>query len=83
MSKARQNIKKTEIAYEREIELKIQALPEDLRKEVLDFIEFLLGKYKSGRGKIRKLKFDWEGGLSEIGKQYTSVELQHKALTWR
>ncbi len=81
MSKARQKIKKMEIAYEREIELKIQALPEDLQKEVLDFVEFLLGKYKSGRAKIRK--FDWEGGLSEIGKQYTSVELQHKSLGWR
>jgi len=30
-----------------------------------------------------KFKFDWEGGLSEIGKKFTSVGLQHKALEWR
>jgi hypothetical protein len=30
-----------------------------------------------------KFKFDWEGGLSDLKEQYTSVELQHKALEWR
>jgi len=32
--------------YEREIELKIRELPENLKKEVLDYVEFLLEKYK-------------------------------------
>ncbi|KCZ71820.1 Protein of unknown function (DUF2281) [Candidatus Methanoperedens nitroreducens] len=31
----------------------------------------------------KKFRFDWEGGLSELKKKYTSVELQHKALEWR
>ena len=69
--------------YEKEIKLKIRELPEDLRREVLDYIEFLLKKYKSAESKARKFKFDWEGGLSDIGENLTSVELQHKALDWR
>ncbi len=68
---------------EKEIELKIQELPEDLKREVLDFIEFLLKKYKSKENKMKKFKFDWEGGLSELRGKFTSVELQHKVLEWR
>ena len=30
----------------------------------------------------RKLKGDWGGALADLGQQYTSVELQHKALEW-
>ncbi len=67
--------------YEKEIELKIRELPEDLKREVLDYIEFLLKKYKSK--KTKKFKFDWEDGLSEIWEKFTSVELQHKALERR
>jgi len=67
--------------YEREIELKIRELPENLKKEVLDYVEFLLEKYK--RKKERKLKFRWENALSEVAKEFTSVELQHKSLGWR
>jgi len=69
--------------YEKEIKLKLKELPEDLKREVLDYIEFLLRKYKSVKIGTRKFKFDWEGGLSEIGEKFTSVELQHKALEWR
>ena len=31
---------------EKEIEVKIQKLPEDLRGEVLDYVDFLLSKYQ-------------------------------------
>lgn len=68
---------------EREIELKIRELPENLKKEVLDYIEFLLEKYKGRKNRRKKFKFDWEGGLSDIGDKFTSVELQHRALEWR
>lgn len=61
---------------------KIEELPEDLRKEVFDYIEFLLQKHNK-KAKRKKFKFDWEGGLSELKKKYSSVELQHKALEWR
>ena len=69
--------------YKKKIEMKIQELPEDLRREVLDYMEFLLRKYKCGETKAKKFKFDWEDGLSEIRDKFTSVELQHKALEWR
>ena len=64
------------------IESKLEELPENLKKEVLDYIEFLLQKYGK-KAKKGKLRFDWEGGLSDLKEKYTSVELQHKALEWR
>ena len=30
----------------------------------------------------RRLKGDWGGALADLGQQYTSVELQHKAREW-
>jgi len=61
---------------------KIELLPENLKKEVLDYIEFLLKKYKIGTKK-KKFALDWAGGLSSLKKKYSSVELQHKAMEWR
>jgi hypothetical protein len=70
-----------------EIGNKIEELPEHLRPQVLDYIEFLMSKHwskKSVRNQDRgKFKFDWEGGLSKLKTQYTSVALQHKASDWR
>ena len=68
-----------------EIGVKIKKLPEHLIPEVLDYIEFLLNKYgnKKTVESKNKFKFDWEGGLSKLKDQYTSVELQHKATDWR
>jgi hypothetical protein len=69
--------------HEKEFEVKMQKLPEDLRRKVLDYVDFLLSKYQDRETARKKFKFDWEGGLSEIGEKFTSVELQHKALEWR
>ena len=69
--------------YEKEIELKIQKLPEDLRREVLDYVEFLLNKYKERERTKNKFEFDWEGGLSGLKEKFTSIKLQHKSLEWR
>jgi hypothetical protein len=66
-----------------EIEEKIQELPEELKREVLDYAEFLLSKYKDKKATAKKFKFDWEGGLSGADENLTSVDLQHKALEWR
>ena len=68
---------------EKEIEVKMRELPDDLRREVLDYIEFLIRKYKGAETRSRKFKFDWEGGLSELRDKFTSVELQHKTLEAR
>ena len=64
------------------IKAKFEKLPIALKREVLDYIEFLLQKY-SVRMKKEKFRFDWEGGLSDLRDKYTSVELQHRALEWR
>jgi len=64
------------------IKAKLEELPEDLKKEVLDYIEFLLQKY-GGKTKKGRFRFDWEGGLSDLREKYTSVELQHEASTLR
>lgn len=69
--------------YEKEIELKTQQLPEALRREVLDYMEFLVKKHKIKKSVAKKNKFDWEGGLFDIREEFSSVELQHKALEWR
>ncbi len=69
--------------HEKEIEMKMQELPEDLRREVLDYVEFLLRKYDDRKIAAKKFTFNWEGGLAEIGDTFTSVELQHKTLEWR
>lgn len=64
------------------IKVKLEELSEDLKREVLDYTEFLFQKY-SKRTKKEKFRFDWEGGLSGLKEKYTSVELQHKALELR
>jgi hypothetical protein len=69
--------------YEKEIEAKMRELPEDLRREILDYMEFLLKKHESKKAGAKKFKFNWVGGLSELRGKFTSVELQHKALEWR
>ena len=69
--------------YEAEIEAKIQCLPEAMKEEVLDYVVFLLSKYRRNKTKTERFKFDWEGGLLEMKEKLSSVELQHKALEWR
>jgi len=69
--------------HEKEIELKLQKLPVDLRREVLDYVEFLLKKYKGTKSTAKKFRFDWEGELSEMRGEFTSVALQHRTLDWR
>jgi len=69
--------------YDKEVEVKIHELPDNLRREVLDYVEFLLQKYKGKETNAKKFTFDWEGGLSEIKEKFTSIELQHKAVEWR
>ncbi len=60
---------------------RIKQLPPDLHDEVIDFIDFLMTQKVAKRKKRPKL--DWMGGLKEYRDQYTSLELQRKALEWR
>ena len=59
----------------------VRELPPDMVAEVRDFIEFLLSKQERRVG--RPLQQNWAGALRDYREQYTSVELQHRALDWR
>jgi len=67
----------------KQINKKIKKLPPDLLSEVMDYIDYLMHKYGSDSKDKKPFDFSWEGGLTEISKKYTSVDLQHKALEWR
>ena len=62
------------------IEDKIKLLPPELQQEVEDFVDFLTEKCK--QKPARKLRQDWAGALRDYRDQYTSLELQKKALEW-
>ena len=52
------NINEVKIMYEKEIELKIRELPDYLRREVLDYVNFLIKKYKGKEIMAKKFLFD-------------------------
>lgn len=60
---------------------RIERLPAELQQEVSDFVDFLIEKRQVKKG--RTLRQDWAGALSDYADQYTSAELQEKALEWR
>jgi hypothetical protein len=62
------------------LERLLAELPPELQREVEDFAEFLL--QTRVRPKHRKLRLSWAGALSKFRGQYTSLELQKKALEW-
>ncbi|MBM3332189.1 DUF2281 domain-containing protein [candidate division WOR-3 bacterium] len=64
-----------------EVIKKTAELPEELQREVADFVEFL--SQRRSRPRRKKLRLDWAGGLKDLREKYTSVELQHKASEWR
>ncbi len=61
---------------------KIEQLPNSAKKEASDFVDFLVARY-ARKQKKSNFSFDWEGGLADLKKEYTSVKLQHKAMDWR
>ena len=64
---------------------KIESLPEESRKQLVAFLNFLAEH--SGElalsTKPPGFKFNWAGGMADLGKEFTAVELQHKANEWR
>jgi hypothetical protein len=64
-----------------EIERLIKDLPPDLASRVEEYVVSLLQARAKKQG--RKLRQDWAGALREFRHQYTSLELQKKALDWR
>ena len=58
---------------------KYETLPVVAQKQVEAFIEFLSQRApaKPVRAMKRRFKFDWAGGLADLKRQFTAVELQH------
>ncbi len=59
----------------------IKELPPQLQNEVREYAQYLVDT--KVRPKRKYLRMDWAGGLKEFRGQYTSLELQKKALEWR
>lgn len=68
---------------EQKIENMVQKLPLYLKREVLNYIEYISSKHHVNRMAKKKFRFDWEGGLADVKEKMTSVQLQHKAMDWR
>lgn len=59
----------------------IKELPPQLQNEVREYAQYVVDtKVKPKR---KYLRMDWADGLKEFRGQYTSLELQKKALEWR
>ena len=58
---------------------KYETLSVAAQKQVETFIEFLskTSAPKPARPARRRFKFDWAGGLADLKKQFTAVELQY------
>lgn len=63
-------------------ENKFNALPEDLKKEVLEFIDFLEKKHMTSKTDD-PFDINWEAGLVSVKDKFQSVDLQHQSLKWR
>ncbi len=51
---------------EQKIDVMLKSLPFYVKKEVLNYLEFLSNKYTQKTSAKKKFKFDWEGGLADI-----------------
>ncbi len=59
----------------------IKELSPQLQNEVREYVQYLVDtKVKPKR---KYLRMDWAGGLREYRDQFTSLQLQKKALEWR
>ena len=67
----------------KQLNKKIKKVPPHLLPEIMDYIDFLINKYGTTSKEKKPFNFSWQGGLSEISKKYSSVDLQHKSMDWR
>jgi hypothetical protein len=63
-----------------DIAQRIQELPADAQRVVEELVTILASRQPPST--IPKMTFSWAGGLSDLRDQYTSVQLQKKALEW-
>jgi len=67
----------------KELNRQLKEAPPELLSEIRDYINFLLSEHGKSENTEAAFDFSWEGGLSELAEEYTSVSLQHKASEWR
>ncbi|MBN1811079.1 MAG: DUF2281 domain-containing protein [Anaerolineae bacterium] len=73
----------------RSLEATVRTLPIEAQREVWDFVEFLVEKWtrkeqgEQAAESSGPLRQDWAGALRDYRAQYTSLELEQKALEWR
>ncbi len=67
----------------KEINKELNEAPPELLLEIRDYINFLLSEHEKSEKAKTPFDFSWEGGLSELAEEYTSVALQHEASEWR
>jgi Protein of unknown function (DUF2281) len=67
-----------EVESMKSLDDKIRELPPELQQEVESFIQSLAARTKPQD--ITQLRLDWRGALQELSTEYSSVDLQHKAL---
>ena len=61
-------------------------LPKHIQKQLIEYAELLISKYKKDKNKIKKpesFTFSWENGLGDLKDVYSSVDLQHKINEFR
>jgi hypothetical protein len=58
----------------------IKELPPQLQNEVREYAQYLVDT--KAKPKRKYLRMDWAGGLREYRDQFTSLQLQKKALEW-
>lgn len=51
-----------------------------IKKRTFRLFGFFDAKKQSAEKNTKKFRFDWEGGLSHLKKEFTSVELVHNSL---
>jgi hypothetical protein len=64
---------------------KIESLPKESRAQLEAFLDFLVEQTNQLPTSAQPpgFKFNWAGGLADLGGEFTAVELQHKANDWR
>ena len=62
---------------------KVSKMNPKMQMDLLSYIEILTNSKDIQNKPKQELSFAWEGCLSGLKNEYSSVELQHKSMEWR
>ncbi len=68
---------------EKELEVKINELPDDLKEKVFDYVNYLYFQQERKAKQKKPFSFKWENAIKDIAQENDSISLQHKSLKWR